>query len=774
MKLIIAEKKELALHIFNYLKTVGEVGEIKGSYIKTQNYYITWTGGHILRNKLPEEYNPKYKEWKYEDLPLKFHWELLVIEGKEYLFDTIKKFIFKDEITEIIHGGDPDAEGQLIVDEVLIYLNNKKPVKRILINDTTINGIKMAFDKIEDNKNFINWGKSAYARSISDFLFGINLSRLATLTNKEKNIDLSSFGNETLTVGRVQTPILNLVSTRDYLIENHIKEKYFDLYAQVEIEKKSNPKEKEEVLKAKGLYEQNFHDKELANKYFAQMVNHFANLQDNYTCNLKYFLPKDNKIQDKNIIEDFAKTLMMTKNLEINVEKKIEKEYPPLPFNLLKLQQYCSKKYNYSPDEVSKITQKLRETYCCITYNRSDCQYLTSAQLNEAPVTIKQVLENINVDIPEINLNIVSKAFDDSKISAHTAIIPANIKVNLLDFSEEERNVYKAIVDFYLIQFMPRALIEKTILSFSLLSEKDFKISTSTYIELGYRAYLRDKQDIDEEEKENIEIKKLLAGTYKAKYLNHNIIEKETTPPKRYTYETLLNDMTSISKYVDNPKIKEILKAKDKDNNIEGNGSIGTPATTSGILQNLIDRKYLEKKGKSIISTEITREYLKTLPEELKKVDMTALWWTYQEDIKYNGKDPNILIENVFETVKKIVENKEILALPDKFLKTPKEKESFGKCPVCNSPVYKGKTKSGLTNYYCSNYKNGCTFTMWEQMKYFDNIIKITDTRAKTLLNNKDITVKLTAKSGKEYSGKLKLKINKVGDKIFVNFEPVK
>lgn len=773
MKLIIAEKEQVANSISKYLETLGEVTTRKKGYIQSQNYYIVWTYGHLLKNKFPEEYDPRLKDWKYEDLPLKFEWELSIIEGKEYLFNIISDIIKKPEVQSIIHAGDPDAEGQLIIDELLNFINNKKPVERVLINDTTLNGIKIAFSKIEDNKNYINLGKSAYARSIGDYLTGINLTRLATLINLENEIDLIRFGSGTLTIGRVQTPTLNLVYTRDLEIENHIKKKIFELFSSLEIQRKSNPKEREEMLLQKELYQQNFHDKELGEKYCSQMIKLFNELQNNYTCKLKYHLPNEQKELDpqfiKTHLEDTINLLKSQNEFKVVVKKELSKEPAPLPFNLLKLQQYCSKKFDYTPDKVMEITQNLRDNYNCITYNRSDCQYLTSVQFSEAPETIKQILKNLDLYVPEISTQIVSKAFDDSKISAHTAIIPTNIELDLSLLSEKEKNVYKAISDYYLIQFMPKALKEKTTVSLSFFTENDFSSSSSKYIELGYRAYLRDKLEDEDEEKSDIH--KLLAGTYSAKYIESNIIEKETTPPKRYTYETLLGDMNSISKYVADPKIREILKAKDKD--IEGaNGSIGTPATVSTILKNLFERKYIEKKDKTIRTTDIGREFLKTLPDELKKPDMTALWWTYQEEIK-KGADPNVLIDNVYEAVKKIVDNKEIVPLPDKFKKSV-EKESFGNCPICNSPIYKGKTKSGLINYYCSNYKNGCTFTMWEQMKYFDNIIKITDTRAKTLLNNKDITVKLTAKSGKEYSGKLKLKINKVGDKIFVNFEPIK
>lgn len=170
MKLIIAEKKELAEDIAAALDTKYRK---YNNYFETQDYTIVWSNGHILRLKEPQEINEKYKEWNFEDLPLFFpKWEKAVIEEKKFIFNNIKSFLIKAD--EVIHAGDPDDEGQYLIDEILEICNFKKPVKRVLINDGNSEAVRKAFSKLEDNQKYVPLGKAAEARAISDALVGYN------------------------------------------------------------------------------------------------------------------------------------------------------------------------------------------------------------------------------------------------------------------------------------------------------------------------------------------------------------------------------------------------------------------------------------------------------------------------------------------------------------------------------------------------------------------------------------------------------------------------
>ena len=177
-------------------------------YLVTKDGVVTWGFGHILRQAEPDEYDAKYKMWKTEDLPIiPQTWKLLIDKSCEKQFYIIKNLI--DKADEIIHAGDPDREGQLLIDEVLDYVENNKPVKRILLNALDEKSIKKANATLRDNRDFFNLKQSALARARADWLIGMNLSRAYTLAARRAGHKV------VLPIGRVKTPTLALVVRRE-------------------------------------------------------------------------------------------------------------------------------------------------------------------------------------------------------------------------------------------------------------------------------------------------------------------------------------------------------------------------------------------------------------------------------------------------------------------------------------------------------------------------------------------------------------------------------
>ena len=597
MQLIIAEKKELAEDIS---KAIPGTKNNKGLQIEVGDYVICWVGGHILKLKDPEDIDPELKKWQLDKLPIYFEkWEKSIIKNKSSLFKNLKELIKKADI--IIHAGDPDDEGQYLIDEIFEYLNCKKQVKRLLINDNSLEAVKRAFNKMENNNKFISLGNAAKARSIADIVLGINLSRFFTLTNKNKI---------TLTVGRVQTPTLALVVNRDFEIENHVKEKYYDLMLNVDLKK----------------FVINF-------KYYTQ--ERITNKED-----LEKII---NKISDKNGI--------------ITISKKIVNNPPPLPFNLNNLQVEANNKFGYDVDKVLEITQALRDKFRAITYNRSECQYLTDEHFKKAPKLVPEALKRFEgkfkVDLSEENK---SRCFNDKKVKVHYGIIPTyKPELDFDKFSEEEKNIYLLIVKRYLIQFMEKTKVKKTELLLE-IEDEIFKKNFSTILDPGYRNFyfeIEENENNEEDEELSFDIPEGKFN-FPVKKDDLNIIEKETKPKSRYTQASLIKDMNNIAKYVKNEKIKEILKLKDEGK--DGlNGSIGTSATQASIISGLLKRGYLEEKGKNIYSTKLARDFLKILPEPLKTPDSTAIWWLIQEEIKIGNAKIEDLTLRVLGEVKNII-----------------------------------------------------------------------------------------------------------------------
>ena len=699
MKLIIAEKKELAEAI---VAAIPGDKKYNGSSIIIGDYIACWIYGHILTHKEPEEIDPSLKKWKLDTLPIYFSkWDKKILPYRKDLFNTVKDLIHSNEITEIIHAGDADSEGQYLVDELLEYCSNKKPVKRLMVNDNTLGGVQKAFSKIEDNSKYTALGKSAEARAIADMIVGFSLSRFYSIINNAK-----------LSIGRVQTPTMALVVNRDNEIKNHIKEKYYNLYLKT-----------------------NINDIDIDLRYSSK-----------------------ERIMDKFIYEEFINNVG-DKTSNLLITKKENYRATPLPYNLSDLESDAATLFKYSAKKTMDITQNLRDKYKAITYNRSDCRYLSDEHFKEAPKLIPLVAEKLNFTAT-FDFNEKSRCFNDKYVTAHHGIIPTGAG-DFEQFSQEEKNIYKLIAERYLIQFLEKVKIEKTEAKVE-INEAIFKKSSIKILEPGYTKYfkvLEDDNENDEEveEKKENNLSKIPGGEYQIKINDSNffIEEKETTAKKPYTEATLIKDLNNIAKYVKDSEIRELLKSKDKDKK-DVNGSIGTTATIPGILEGLIEKGFLTRKEEKILSTELAQEYLKILPESLKTPDSTALWWSIQEKIARGEAKLEDLTLSVLEDVKTII-NSEHKTISSEFSTVKQEKEVIGVCPKCGEPIYEGEK-----NFYCNGYKSGCDFKLWKKIKIFNQKeVTITKQDAKTLLNKGTILITgLTNKAGKKYKANFKLEIN--------------
>lgn len=688
--LIIAEKPELAKSIVNAID--GKLNKNDG-YFEKGNYVVTWAYGHILRLKTPEEYDEDNKSWDMKQLPIYFKdWGKIPIDKSRKQFNVIKKLI--NECDEIINAGDIDEEGQLLIDEIIEYCKFKGTVKRIQTSAFNEDYLKKALKNLEPNSKYETWGKSANARAIADYMVGINLSRYFSILN-----------GTTLSVGRVQTPTLGLVVNRDLAIENHIKEIYYDGYSDIDINGN--------IVKSK--------------------LEH----KDNITFK--------NSEELKQILDSF-----LNRKLQVSIKKQIKNENAPLPFNLTKLQSHISKKYKIKPDETLKITQDLREKYHAITYNRSDSQYLNEEHYKEAPGVIKKVLSNLNLKLNLDYNNLPhSKCFDDSKVTAHHGIIPTAVDLDLSKMSEKEQKVYKEISLFYLIQFVEVVKKEVTYLETEEQQGYKFKASSTKILDEGFKKYLDRSNNEDEESV----LSRIKDGQYSGTIIKNDIKEIETKPLARYTQASLIEDMTRISKYVDDPEIKEILKRKDKDKEGE-NGSIGTSATRASIIQNLIKRGYIKEEKDKVISTELGREYYKILPDEWKRADLTAKWWIIQEKIRDGKSEQDKLLDSILNDIKNILSTRDVSKF--KLQKNYKnDKTIVGQCPICGKDIIES-TKS----FYCSGFKDGCNFSIWKSIAGK----KLTKTNIKQLLEN-GITTEIKgfkSKSGKQFNAKLQINDGKI------------
>lgn len=713
MILVIAEKPSLGRDIAAALP--GKASTKDGCIYKG-DYVVTWVYGHMLTFKDPEDYDESYKVWDLSQLPIYFeNWgqkvgkDLSKNPGQVSKAARVKQIgALLKHADMVIHAGDPDEEGQLLIDELLRWFKYKGPVKRLDTGNTVLPALQKSLKHMKDNASCVNDGYSAYARALADLIVGINMSRYFTLKN--------SNGKGVLSVGRVQTPTLGLVVARDLMIEGHVKTLYYELFAKLSVDGK-------------------------------EIESEFKTYKDNPALT-------DGRFLDKGYLEPKAAELKGKRFPRVQIKKQIVQDYTPLPFNLVKLQSYCGATWGYSPSEVMAITQRLREEYKAITYNRSDCQYLSDEHFAEAPGVIASAVQNLGYKVSDYDSSIKSNCFNNANITAHFAIIPTITKFDVSKLTEKERNVYTIIANYYLAQFMPPAIKEKTILLVELPNGESLNATSTKVIKEGYLALLKPQKPTPP-----TALSTLPEGIYAGDVIDSEIKEKETKPLPRYTKSTLNEDMTRIAKYVDDPEIKELLLLKDKDKKGE-NGSIGTSATRSAIIEILIKRGFVEEKGKKLISTALGREFYRILPDEIKKADLTAKWWAMQEDIRTGEKDYLYLVDNVLATVKSIIkkdyEHIKVAAVGAGSGNTGGtsmgDVKVLGKCPRCGADVVEREKVFGCTNRECG-------FALWKNDKFFaSQHKKLTATIVKGFLSKRQALVKgLVGKSGRPYDAVIKV-----------------
>lgn len=670
MRLFIAEKPELARAITTGLDGVLQKED---GYFKVGDNIVTWSFGHILSLAKPEEYDEKFKSWNLEDLPFQIdinNFKYVPEEKSKKQLKLIVDLINSKDITTIVNAGDNDEEGQILIDEILAYANNKKPVLRVLISDLTQNSVKKAIQEMKSNDDFKGLANSGFARSQADWLVGLNLTRAYTTLARTKGYQ------GVLSVGRVQTPILGLIVARDKEHESHQSSFYYTV---------------------KG---------------------HFNSDDIVFNANLKTDEKITNEDEANKILQD-CKGALVTVLKAVNEPKTTN---PPLPYNLLDLQAICSKKYNYKPDKTLDITQSLREKHKLITYNRSDCSYLPENLFSESKNildSIKSNLTDFKDFIEQSNSCIKSLAWNDENVTAHHGIIPTTQKIDINDLSKDELNVYTLIAKQFVAQFYEPKEYIHTQIEIS-INDNIFSTSSKRTTKQGFELLF--KGEIEDEDSENIENNSNLENIdLNTKIVCNDIsISKEKTKPKPYyTISTLLKDLTSVAKYIKEPEIKKLLIEKDKNKKGE-NGGIGTPATRSNHIKNLFDKGYIVEDNKSIKSTLVGRKLIEFSPVTLSNPDMTALWFEQQKDIQ-NG---TLSKEEFLHSVEIYIQDEiNRIKSSNKFESLANDNNTI-KCPNCDIGVLR-KIKNKDNKYFwgCSNYQNGCK-TAFEDDKGKPKIIK--------------------------------------------------
>ncbi|PGU99972.1 MULTISPECIES: DNA topoisomerase III [Bacillus cereus group] len=624
---VIAEKPSVARDIARVLKC-----DKKGNgYLEGNKYIVTWALGHLVTLADPESYDVKYKKWNLEDLPmLPERLKLTVIKQTGKQFNAVKSQLLRKDVNEIIVATDAGREGELVARWIIDKVKLNKPIKRLWISSVTDKAIKDGFANLKPGKAYDNLYASAVARSEADWYIGLNATRA-----------LTTRFNAQLNCGRVQTPTVAMIASREDEIKNFKAQTYYGIEAQT-------------MEKLKLTWQDTNGNSRSFNK---EKIDGIVNSLDK---------------QNATVVE---------------IDKKQKKSFSPGLYDLTELQRDANKKFGYSAKETLNIMQKLYEQHKVLTYPRTDSRYISSDIVGTLPERLKacgvgeyrpfahKVLQK------PIKPN---KSFvDDSKVSDHHAIIPTEGYVNFSAFTDKERKIYDLVVKRFLAVLFPAFEYEQLTLRTKVGSET-FIARGKTILHAGWKEVYENRfedDDVTDDVKEQ-----LLPHIEKGDTLTVKLIMQtsgQTKAPARFNEATLLSAMENPTKYMDtqNKQLADTLKST---------GGLGTVATRADIIDKLFNSFLIEKRGKDIHITSKGRQLLDLVPEELKSPTLTGEWEQKLEAIAKGKLKKEVFISEMKNYTKEIVS--EIKSSDKKY---KHDNISTKSCPDCGKPMLEVNGKKG-------------------------------------------------------------------------------
>ena len=647
MVLIIAEKPSLARNI---AAGIGKLTRRDG-YMEGEGYLVTWAFGHLFSLVDIEAYNPAPEasggHWCMENLPClpsQFRFELrrdtaqkTVDDGVKRQYEVIRTLCNRPDVDTIVNAGDADREGEIIVRLCVQHaLTTKKALKRLWLPDQTPETVAAALADMKDEGEYDNLAAEGFARTFIDWLYGVNLTRYATLKC-----------GSLLRVGRVIVPIVRAIYERDMAIRHFVPGKYFACVSAAE----TNGEKVE--LTSKQRFEQ----------------------------------------KDAAAAMELCAAYNAAGATVTAVKRKKDTVAPGKLFSLSKLQNLLGKKHKMSMTESLELIQGLYERGY-LTYPRTNSEYLATAEKDK----IRRILSQCQKIGYPVTFKDSPKIFDDSKIESHSALTPTYKIPAKGELTERENLVYATVFRRFIAIFCSEpCTAQRTEITIRVGDKEEFTLKGLVILERGWMKY----DDATQKDK-------LLPNLNKGERVEINFtpVEKETSPPKHYTIETL-------NQYLKNPFREEKAAVEDAvgvDDTEEYRAvleglELGTEATRTGIIDNARKSQYIAL-NKDVYTILPGGEYL---IESLDHLDIRM--------DKHRTSEMGRALKRVFRGQMSVEESvalaaEEIRAVfhqPELPIEQDRDiglyGEQVGPCPLCGRPVTRGKF-----SYGCSGYREGCQF----------------------------------------------------------------
>ena len=655
--LIIAEKPSVARDIVGALP--GSFDEHKNFY-ESDDYVVTFAVGHLLELSDPEDYDPAWKSWKLDNLPIiPDEFKVRPRDKKSATqLNLIHKLLKRKDVDRVVNACDAGREGELIFTHIYETSETGKPVDRLWINSMTKAAIRDGFEKLRPADQLEPLRDAARSRSEADWLVGMNATRAATTRR--------GWGAGVVSLGRVQTPTLAMMVKREREIQAFTPEPYWLVHATFD-------------PRYNGLW----------------------------------FEGDETRLKDGQRADEIVERVTGKTGRVESVERKEQSERAPLLYDLTALQRDANRRFGFSARRTLSAAQSLYEGKKAITYPRTNSRWLSGDLVPQLKPTAKTL-----VPIPDYERGArfvlgldqlpLARVVNDAKVDDHHAIIPTDIAHDVSAFTPDERRIFDLVARRFLAVFHPPARYARTTVVTEVEGER-FRTRGKVTLEAGWRGVygveVADPAKQDEDAEGEGELPELKQGQ-EVRCAQAEAEAKETKPPPRYTEATLLSSMETAGKLVDDEELREAMKER----------GLGTPATRAEIIETLIRREYIERAGKDLQPTPKGMSVVTMLEEHpITSAELTGDWEKQLSDIEHGNGDRSAFMDGIAGFAKTTVE--QIASLPDDKIKV--ERVELGLCPKCGAET--GEIlKENSRAYGCTSWKSreepGCGFVIWKRV----------------------------------------------------------
>ncbi|MDP1846169.1 MAG: DNA topoisomerase 3 [Solirubrobacteraceae bacterium] len=651
--LVIAEKPSVGRDLTRVL--TGPFQKQEG-YLEGPDHIVTWAVGHLVQLAEPDEYDAKYKKWRMADLPIVPDKFKLVVrdERSKKQMSVVTKQLKRDDVATVVNACDAGREGELIFAYLYEKAGSKKPVQRLWLSSMTKAAMQRAFTELRPAAEFAQLEAAARSRSESDWIVGMNATRAAT-------IRLRSSFDGAVSLGRVQTPTLAIITRREEEIRAFVPEPYWLVDA---------------LFAAPGerLYEGRYHD--------------------GAKPRLKTAAEADAVVA---AVRD--QTGVITQ-----LERKKRTERAPLLYDLTSLQREANSRFGFTARRTLAAAQRCYEEHKVLTYPRTSSRFLTSDMIGELKPIAGHVggasreYQTAAAYVQGLDMLPLGRVVADDKVGDHHAIIPTNSAHNLDRLSDDDRRIYDLVARRFLAVFHPEAVFENTKVE-TTVAEHVFRTRGKVLLVPGWRGVYGELAETssatDDDEGRDQQLPKLERDE-QVQTRDVTAAEKETQPPRRYSDASLLGAMETAGRLVDDDEMREAMKES----------GIGTPATRASIIERLIDVGYVEREARSLVATEKGLNVIRLLGEHpLTSPSMTGDWEQRLGMIE-RGEEPR---KRFMADIKGFAEST-VAELDAKLKDVRIPRANLGPCPVCGHDIV--ENRKGFSCW--SREDPGCGFVIWK------------------------------------------------------------